>query len=196
MSVEVGNETNWSIDPKQFSDLGVWVMDQMKISAQSDLTLTFVDPAPIATLHEKWMNLEGPTDVMSFPMDELRPGTGSVTPAGILGDIVICPDVAVQQAAAAGHSAVEEIMLLTTHGILHLLGFDHASPEQEHQMFMLQRQLLLTFLAQRPGNLEEIRLEPGSVDMLARYYADVAAQKARNDKGPAGSRGNESEAER
>lgn len=189
MSVEVGNETNWSIDPKQFSDLGVWVMDQMKVSTQSDLTITFVDPAPIATLHERWMNLEGPTDVMSFPMDELRPGVGSVTAAGILGDIVICPDVAVQQAVAASHSAIEEIMLLTTHGILHLLGFDHSTPEQEHQMFSLQRQLLLTFLAQRPGSLKEIKLEPGSPDMLALYYENLAtasgkgsAQSERGEK--------------
>lgn len=180
MSVEVGNETNWTIDPKQFSDLGVWVMDQMHVSTQSDLTITFVDPAPIATLHEHWMSLEGPTDVMSFPMDELRPGIpGSSAPEGILGDIVICPDVALQQALAAGHSAIEEIMLLTTHGILHLLGFDHTTPEQEHQMFGLQRRLLLTFLAQRPGELVEISLLPGSPDMLAAYYAEEAARKAR-----------------
>jgi probable rRNA maturation factor len=131
------------------------------------------------------MSLEGPTDVMSFPMDELRPGVGSVTPAGILGDIVICPDVAVQQAVAAGHSAIEEIMLLTAHGILHMLGFDHATPDQEHQMFVLQRQLLLTFLAQRPGSLDEIRREPGSVDMLAQYYADVAASNNSDDGGAA-----------
>lgn len=184
MSVEVSNETNWSIDPKQFSDLGVWVMDQMKVSTQSDLTITFVDPEPIATLHERWMNLEGPTDVMSFPMDELRPGTNSVTAAGILGDIVICPDVAVQQAAAAGHLAIEEILLLTTHGILHLLGFDHATPEQEHQMFSLQRQLLLTFLAQRTGDLTEIQLAPGSPDMLSLYYKTHAESTAGSGEGP------------
>lgn len=156
MSVEVGNETAWSIDPKQFSDLGVWVMDQMKVSTQSDLTITFVDPEPIATLHEKWMDLEGPTDVMSFPMDELRPGMSAAAQAGILGDIMICPDVAALQAKAAAHSVIEETMLLTIHGCLHLLGFDHATPEQEHQMFALQRRLLLTFLALRPGSLKEI----------------------------------------
>ena len=100
MSVEVINETQWVIDPKVFSDLGVWVLDQMKVSTQSDLTIMFVDPEPIATLHERWMNLEGPTDVMSFPMDELRPGDGRTLVEGILGDIVICPWVAAQQAAA------------------------------------------------------------------------------------------------
>jgi probable rRNA maturation factor len=173
MSVEVANETQWQIDPKEFSDLGLWVLDQMKVSTDAELSITFVDPEPIAELHEHWMQLAGPTDVMSFPMDELRPGTdGDVTPAGILGDIVICPDVAAQQAQSAGHSVVEEMLLLTAHGILHLLGFDHTNNQQEHQMFTLQRQLMLTFLAQRPGKLTEAKPVPGSPDMLARYWKE------------------------
>lgn len=83
-------------------------------------------------------------------MDELRPGSAdSPTPAGTLGDIVLCPQVAAKQALAAGHSAVEEMLLLTVHGILHLLGYDHAEPEEKKEMFDLQRRLLLTFLAER-----------------------------------------------
>ena len=131
MSVDVTNETQWVIDPKVFSDLGIWVLDQMRVSTQSDLTIMFVDPDPIAELHMRWMNLEGPTDVMSFPMDELRPGDGKTVMEGVLGDIVICPWVAAQQAAAAGHSTMQEMLLLTIHGILHLLGYDHVPPEQE-----------------------------------------------------------------
>ena len=100
MSVDVTNETQWVIDPKVFSDLGIWVLDQMRVSTQSDLTIMFVDPDPIAELHMRWMSLEGPTDVMSFPMDELRPGDGKTVMEGVLGDIVICPWVAAQQAAA------------------------------------------------------------------------------------------------
>ena len=134
MSVDVTNETQWVIDPKVFSDLGIWVLDQMRVSTQSDLTIMFVDPDPIAELHMRWMNLEGPTDVMSFPMDELRPGDGKTVMEGVLGDIVICPWVAAQQAAAAGHSTMQEMLLLTIHGILHLLGYDHVTPEQERQM--------------------------------------------------------------
>ena len=82
MSVEVTNETIWQIDGKVFSDLGVWVMSQMRVSTQSDLTIMFVDPDPIAQLHMRWMNLEGPTDVMSLPMAELRPGDGSTEMRG------------------------------------------------------------------------------------------------------------------
>ena len=97
-------------------------------------------------LHVQWMDEPGPTDVLSFPMDELRPGTeDSITPAGLLGDIVVCPQVAIAQAEAAGHSALEEILLLTTHGMLHLLGFDHAEPEEEREMFGVQRDILVGF---------------------------------------------------
>ena len=171
MSVEVTNETIWDIDAKAFSDLGLWVMDQMRVSTQSDLTILFVDPDPIAELHERWMSLEGPTDVMSFPMDELRPGDGKTTMEGVLGDLVICPWVAAQQAAAAGHSTMQEMMLLTIHGILHLLGYDHVTPEQERQMFGLQRQLLLTFLSVRRITIEPATLPKGAADALAEYDA-------------------------
>ena len=171
MSVEVTNETIWDIDAKAFSDLGLWVMDQMRVSTQSDLTILFVDPDPIAELHERWMSLEGPTDVMSFPMAELRPGDGKTTMEGVLGDLVICPWVAAQQAAAAGHSTMQEMMLLTIHGILHLLGYDHVTPEQERQMFGLQRQLLLTFLAVRRITIEPATLPKGAADALAEYDA-------------------------
>ena len=173
MSVDVTNETSWQIDPKIFSDLGVWVMDQMRVSTQSDLTIIFSDPEPIAELHLRWMSLEGPTDVMSFPMDELRPGDGRTTVEGMLGDIVICPYVAAQQAAAAGHSAMEEMLLLTIHGMLHLLGYDHVTADQERQMFGLQRQLLLTFLALRSGALPAASLPQGAPDLLAQYDADA-----------------------
>ena len=169
MSVDVTNETQWVIDPKVFSDLGIWVLDQMRVSTQSDLTIMFVDPDPIAQLHMRWMNLEGPTDVMSFPMDELRPGDGRTVMEGVLGDIVICPGVAAQQALAAGHSPMEEMMLLTTHGILHLLGYDHVPPEQERQMFGLQRQLLLTFFALRQGVGAQATLPAGASEALAEW---------------------------
>ncbi|OZG49953.1 rRNA maturation RNase YbeY [Bombiscardovia coagulans] len=169
MSIEVTNETQWSIDPKVFSDLGLWVLQQMQVSTQSDMTIIFNDPDPMAVLHERWMGLEGPTDVMSFPMDELRPGDVSSQPEGILGDIVICPWVAHQQAISAGHSTMEEMLLLTIHGTLHLLGYDHTNSQEERQMFGLQRQLLLTFLAQRSGPMEQAELPIGVSDALAVY---------------------------
>ena len=150
MSTEINNETSWEIDGEEFAARARFVLEQLHVHPQAELSLLFVSADVMAELHERWMDLTGPTDVMSFPMDELRPGRDGEEPdPGILGDIVICPEVAAEQARQAGHSTVEEMLLLTVHGILHLLGFDHAEPEEEKEMFALQRQLLLTFLANR-----------------------------------------------
>ena len=150
MSVEVLNETDYQIDGIEFQELADYVLSAMHVSPEAEMSLIFVEPDVIAALHERWLDLEGPTDVMSFPLDELRPGSAdSPTEAGILGDIVICPEVAQAQAVNAGHSSTEEMLLLTVHGMLHLLGYDHAEKEEEKEMFALQRKLLLTFLAER-----------------------------------------------
>ena len=150
MSIEVNNESGHEVDEAEFAALARFVLDSLHVHPASELSVLFVDTATMTDLHVQWMDEPGPTDVLSFPMDELRPGRqDEETPPGTLGDIVLCPDVAVQQAKAAGHSTVEELLLLTTHGILHLLGYDHAEPEEEKEMFALQRRLLLTFLAGR-----------------------------------------------
>jgi len=150
VSVEVNNESGYDVDEAEFAALARYVLDEMHVHPQTDLSILLVGTDVMTDLHVKWMDEPGPTDVLSFPMDELRPGReGDVTPAGLLGDVVLCPEVAAQQARAAGHSTAEELLLLTTHGILHLLGYDHAEPEEEKEMFALQRRLLLTFLASR-----------------------------------------------
>lgn len=153
MSIEVLNESGEVPSPvpeQELADLGRHVLEQLRVHPQAELTITLVDEAAMAALHERWMDLPGPTDVMSFPMDELTPGRDGEDPEpGMLGDVVLCPSVAARQATAAGHALEEEILLLTTHGILHLLGYDHGEPEEEKEMFELQRQLLLTFLATR-----------------------------------------------
>lgn len=153
MTIEVSNDSGVEITETEFVALARYVLDAMHVHPQAELDLSFVDENVMTDLHVKWMDEPGPTDVLSFPMDELRPGTPA-TPSveGILGSIVVCPTIAAQQALKAGHSAVEEMLLLTTHGILHLLGYDHAEPEEEKEMFALQRQLLLTFLASRQEN--------------------------------------------
>ena len=150
MSIDVLNETDYALDELELVACSRYVLEQMRVHPAADLCLRLVDEAAMETLHEHWMDLPGPTDVMSFPMDELRPGReGSDPQEGVLGDIVLCPSVAEKQAREAGHATEEELLLLTTHGILHLLGYDHAAPDEEKEMFELQRQLLLTFLATR-----------------------------------------------
>ncbi len=150
MSVEVLNECGYAVDELELVACARYVMEQLKVHPEAELCITLVDEAAMETLHVQWMDLPGPTDVMSFPMDELRPGRDGIPPEeGVLGDIVLCPSVAERQAAEAGHAPIEELLLLTTHGVLHLLGFDHGEPEEHREMFELQRQLLLTFLAGR-----------------------------------------------
>lgn len=146
MSVEINNETSFSIDEPRVIKLASFALDRMKIHPGAELSVIFVDEKAMEQLHIQWMDEPGPTDVLSFPMDELRPGTeAEPTPAGLLGDIVICPTVAQKQATVAGHETINEILLLTTHGILHLLGFDHAEPEEEKEMFGIQKKILEEF---------------------------------------------------
>ncbi|MDT0165319.1 rRNA maturation RNase YbeY [Actinotalea sp. AC32] len=150
MSVEVNNESGHRVDEAEFAALARHVLDAMHVHPQAELSILLVDTDVMSDLHVQYMDEPGPTDVLSFPMDELRPGAeGEPSPPGLLGDVVLCPEVAAKQARDAGHSTTEELLLLTTHGILHLLGYDHAEPDEEKEMFALQRQLLLTFLAGR-----------------------------------------------
>ena len=152
MSIEVNNESGVEVDETGIVGLARHVLTRMHIHPQAELSVVLVDEPAMEQLHVQWMDEPGPTDVLSFPMDELRPGAdGEDSPAGLLGDVVLCPQVAARQAVTAGHGTQDELLLLTTHGILHLLGYDHAEPDEEREMFGLQRRLLLEFLAGRPG---------------------------------------------
>lgn len=152
MSIEINNESAVAVDEVRVLALATFALDYMHLHPDTDLAIVFVDEPAMEVLHIQWMDEPGPTDVLSFPMDELRPGSeGQLTPAGLLGDIVVCPQVASAQAEVAGHETINEILLLTTHGVLHLLGFDHAEPEEEKEMFGLQREILEAFYASELG---------------------------------------------
>src|ERR1700755_1467698 len=157
MTIEVQNESGVEIDELRTQRLARFVMDRMRVHPRAELCVTAVDEETIAELNEKWMEKEGPTDVLAFPMDELRPGLVNEEPEeGILGDLMLCPPVAARQAVTAGHSTEDELELLTVHGILHLLGYDHAEPEEHQEMFGLQDELLAAWRsprldARRPG---------------------------------------------
>jgi probable rRNA maturation factor len=150
MGVEVNNESGAPADEAEIVALARHVLAAMRVNPLAELSVVLVDEPAMEQLHVQWMDEPGPTDVLSFPMDELRPGSDAEeSPPGLLGDVVLCPQVAARQARAAGHSTHEELLLLTTHGILHLLGYDHAEPDEEKEMFGLQRKLLLTYLSTR-----------------------------------------------
>lgn len=143
MSIEILDESGAGVDLRRLAGLARFVMDRMRVHPQAELCIKAVDEPTIAELNQRWMEKEGPTDVLAWPMDELRPGLVNEEPEeGVLGDLVLCPTVAERQGEAAGHGTEAELELLTVHGILHLLGYDHAEPEEHREMFGLQDELL------------------------------------------------------
>lgn len=148
MSTEIANESNIAVEESSIVAVARYALDRMEVSPLAELSVLLVELEVMSDLHERWMDLPGPTDVMAFPMDELdstsRPDAAGVGPA-LLGDIVLCPEFAREQARKAGHSLTDELHLLTVHGVLHLLGYDHAEAAEEREMFALQTQILAGF---------------------------------------------------
>ena len=144
MGIEIANNSGVACNEDQIVDVAAFALDKMGVHPESDLGITLVDEDEITKLHIQWMDLPGPTDVLSFPMDELKPFSASDGP-GIIGDIVICPQFAAKQ--AINHSTEDEISLLTVHGVLHLLGFDHVEEEEHKVMFGLQDKTLAEWRA-------------------------------------------------
>jgi probable rRNA maturation factor len=150
MSIEILHESGDDLDVSGLSRLARFVLDAMRVHPMAELCIKLVDEATIAQLNEQWMDKTGPTDVLAFPMDELRPGRVNEEPEeGVLGDLVLCSSVAARQAEEAGHPAADELQLLTVHGILHLLGYDHAEPDEHKEMFDLQAELLTEWRGSR-----------------------------------------------
>ncbi len=150
MSIDVNNESGTEVELGPLVAVARHVLARMRIHPLAELSIVLVDAAAMEQLHVKWMDEPGPTDVLSFPMDELRPGKDDEEPEpGLLGDVVLCPQVAATQATTAGHSTQDELHLLLTHGILHLLGYDHAEAAEEREMFDLQRTLLASWWEER-----------------------------------------------
>ena len=143
MTIEITNKSGELVPTESVRDLLQNALVELKLNPDCELNLVFVDIEEMTELHIKWMDEGGPTDVLSFPMDMPEPGNEAVT----LGDIVIAPVVAAQQAATAGHSIDHEIFILAAHGLLHILGYDHATPAEEKAMFALQESLVKKFIA-------------------------------------------------
>jgi probable rRNA maturation factor len=159
VTIEIANEAGVEVDEVALASVARYVLDRLGIHPLAELSVLLVDEAAMTELHVRWMDEPGPTDVLSFPMDALRPpspGGAHATRAGgeepgpepgLLGDVVLCPKVAAAQARQAGHSMQRELELLCVHGILHLLGYDHVDPEEEAEMFGLQDELLRAWRA-------------------------------------------------
>ena len=163
MSIEIANESGVNVDEAALASLARHVLDEIRVHSLAELSLLLVDEPAMTELHVRWMGEEGPTDVLAFPMDELRPpqpggahadhgDTDTSDIPGLLGDVVICPQIAATAARRAKHAVADEIDLLATHGILHLLGYDHADAKEHAAMFGLQDRLLASWRAERGGD--------------------------------------------
>ncbi|MEY2989475.1 MAG: rRNA maturation RNase YbeY [Candidatus Nanopelagicales bacterium] len=149
-SISVDDDAGSSLDLSALSDLAGHIYSQLHIHPDSEVGITLVDTERMTTLHEDWMNEPGPTDVLSFPIDELTPGTETEPSGpGMLGDIVICPEYATNDAQEADRTLDQHVQFLTVHGLLHLLGYDHATDEEYARMFALQDELLASWAGSR-----------------------------------------------
>ena len=145
MAIEVTNKSAVPCDESALDALLCYSYRRLRLDENCDLAISIVDIDEMSQLNREWMDEDGPTDVLSFPMDEVRLGESG--PA-ILGDIVLCPEYARAGAAKAGTSLDEELQLLVVHGLLHLLGLDHRESAEEEAMFALQGEILREWRSQ------------------------------------------------
>jgi probable rRNA maturation factor len=145
VAVYLADEQDVPVDAEDLLALARHVVAQQRVPEDMELALLLVDRDTIAALNAEHMGKEGPTDVLAFPIDE--PGEAAPDGPAVLGDVVLCPEVAHEQAAGFGRTPADEVRLLTVHGILHLLGMDHADADEERAMFGLTDQLLASFVA-------------------------------------------------
>ncbi len=141
MYIELTDLTNSNADTNRIKSLADFSLRSLGIHPESELSISLVDMEEMSSLHMRWLDESGPTDVLSFPMDELKPNSSSDGP-GILGDIVLCPEYAKKQAVKIGHSLQDELEVLVVHGVLHLLGFDHRENDEKTMMFSRQDEIL------------------------------------------------------
>jgi probable rRNA maturation factor len=153
-----------AVDIVRWRRLAEQVLDAERVRGEAELSVIFVDEAAMVDLNRQYMGEEGPTDVLSFPIDDDAAFTGrwpdGSTPGPrrepidvplLLGDVVICPAVAARNAPGHAGTYEDEVALLLVHGLLHVLGADHASPTEEAAMHERERSLLERFHGPLPA---------------------------------------------
>ncbi len=162
MTVDLSNESDLEVDSTGLVRLATFALDQLRIHPLAELSILLVDEATMASYHHKYLGEPGPTDVLSFPMDELRPpDEDEEPPLGLLGDVVLCPAVTQRQAREHDRTPAAEAEYLLVHGLLHLLGYDHAEPAEQAEMFTLKDTLLSRWAEQRTAAPSGAAAQPG-----------------------------------
>lgn len=146
MSIFLADEQTESVGLTDLHQLAEMVMTEEGFPDDAEVTLLFVDEDEIASYNERFLAREGPTDVLAFPVEELLPGIvpdhDTQGPPLMLGDVVIAPGYVRRQALGYGVTFEDEMALMVTHGILHLLGYDHVDDGDAERMEERERQLL------------------------------------------------------
>ncbi len=134
------NQDKIKVDTEYWYDFVIKLAELLKLKENSEISITFVDNTEIQSLNKTYRNIDKATDVLSFPFDN-----SFNLPVEVLGDIVISTEKAVSQSEEYENTLNREIGFLITHGLLHLLGYDHENIEDEKEMFALQKELLKDF---------------------------------------------------
>ncbi|MBU7216769.1 rRNA maturation RNase YbeY [Staphylococcus gallinarum] len=127
---------------EQIDKLITFAKEQEQIEGEAELSVTFVDKDEIQEINKTYRDKDKVTDVISFALEEDEPEITGLDMPRVLGDIIICTDVANEQAKSYGHSFERELGFLALHGFLHLLGYDHMNETDEQEMFGRQDQIL------------------------------------------------------
>jgi len=161
------------VDVLRWLRLAQLVLREERVPPDAEVSLVFIDRDAIADLNRRYLDGEGPTDVLAFPLGDDVPSVGRVPDAGgrgpgtpaspdepptVLGDVVVCPEVARDHARDAGKSVDDELALLVVHGLLHLLDYDHHDPDETAVMRRREHDLLERF------RVEETREPGGAAD--------------------------------
>ena len=148
MNIELSNLTDSKCDLERLKSIAQFTILAQVVHPDSELNISLLDEDEMSALHLRWMQEDGPTDVLAFPMDEVKPNSATLGPA-MLGDIALCPIYANQNALKVHSSLQDELELLTVHGVLHLLGYDHMEADEKEVMFALQDKYLVEWRAKR-----------------------------------------------
>ena len=148
MNIELSDLTDSKCDLERLKSIAQFTILAQGVHPDSELNISLLDEDEMSALHLRWMQEDGPTDVLAFPMDEVKPNSATLGPA-MLGDIALCPIYANQNALKVHSSLQDELELLTVHGVLHLLGYDHMEADEKEVMFALQDKYLTEWRAKR-----------------------------------------------
>jgi probable rRNA maturation factor len=146
MNVFLADEQAEKVDLERLHELAVLVLTEERYPEQTELTLLLVDEDEMSAYNERFLKREGPTDVLAFPVEELTPGlVPDHDPQGpplLVGDVIIAPGYIGRQASELGVAFADELALMVTHGILHLLGYDHQEDGEAETMERRESEIL------------------------------------------------------